>query len=134
MTDITGLETATQLAAMVRAKQISSRELLDLYLGRVERMNPVVNAVVTQDGEAAHLAATRADNNLAAGRPVGPLHGLPVTIKDAIEVAGLRSTGGARELTAHTPSTDAPAGFQNSARGLKGWRSMAATPRVSTSR
>src|SRR5947199_6094616 len=101
--------TATNLGAAIRAKELSGRELLDLYADRIERLNPAVNAVVTLDLERARTAATAADEALARGEPAGPLHGLPVTIKDAIETEGIRSTGGAVELRDHVPPADAPA-------------------------
>ena len=100
---------AVELAAAIRAREVSSRELLELYLDRVERLNPPINAVVTLDVERARAAADAADAALARGEDVGPLHGLPVTIKDAIETEGIRSTGGAVELTDHVPTHDAPA-------------------------
>lgn len=99
---------AGRQAELIRSRQLSSRELLELFLGRIERINPAINAVVTLDAERALEAAGEADQATASGRPLGPLHGLPVTIKDAIEVAGLRSTGGATELSAHVPAGDAP--------------------------
>ncbi len=102
------LSPATRLAAAVRAKELSSRELLAAYLARVDRLNPQLNAVVTLDPERALAEAQACDADLAAGRVRGPLHGLPITVKDAIEVAGLRSTGGASELAEHVPSGDAP--------------------------
>jgi amidase len=98
-------KSATELAAMVRAKEVSSRELLDGYLDRIERLNPAINAVVTLDVERARAAADAAD----ASEPTGPLHGLPITIKDAIATEGIRSTGGAIELRDHVPAEDAPA-------------------------
>ena len=100
---------AVELAAVIRAREVSSRELLELYLDRVERLNPPINAVVTLDAVRARRAADAADAALARGEDVGPLHGLPVTIKDAIETEGIRSTGGAVELTDHVPTHDAPA-------------------------
>jgi amidase len=105
--------TATELTAAIRAKEISSRELLALYLERIDRLDRVdrggVNAVVTLDVERAQKAAAAADDALARGEDVGPLHGLPITIKDAIETEGIRSTGAAVELADHVPATDAPA-------------------------
>jgi amidase len=98
-----------RLTEAIRNKQISSRELLDLYLDRIARLNPPVNAVVTLDAERARAAAVAADEQLARGAPVGPLHGLPVTIKDAIETEGIRSTGGSTALADHVPTADAPA-------------------------
>jgi amidase len=100
---------ATELAAAVRDKAISARELLDLYLDRIERLNGPVNAVVTLDIERARGAAGAADDATARGDAPGPLHGLPVTIKDAIATEGIRSTGGAVELRDHVPAEDAPA-------------------------
>jgi amidase len=101
--------TASRLAAAIAAKDISSRELLDLYLSRIDRLNPAVNAVVTLDADRARSAAEAADAATARGESRGPLHGLPITIKDAIEVEGVRSTGGAVELTDHVPAHDAVA-------------------------
>ncbi|HEY3810024.1 MAG TPA: amidase family protein, partial [Acidimicrobiales bacterium] len=107
--DDLGLATATALVAAIRDRTIASRELLDLYLRRLERLNPSVNAVVTLDLDRAAAAAGAADEKTASGVELGPLHGLPITIKDAIETAGLRSTGGAAELQDHLPESDAPA-------------------------
>jgi amidase len=100
--------TALQLEDELRARRVSSRELLDAYIARIERLDPPINAVVTLDRERAYAAAARADDAAVRGDWLGPLHGLPITIKDAIEVAGVRSTGGATELTAYVPSVDAP--------------------------
>jgi amidase len=107
--DELALRSATQLEAAIRDGSVSSRELLELYLQRVDQLNPSLNAVVTLDTDRALAAAKRADDRTAAGDELGPLHGLPVTIKDAIETAGIRSTGGARELAEHVPAADAPA-------------------------
>ncbi|HEX4864877.1 MAG TPA: amidase family protein [Acidimicrobiales bacterium] len=99
-----------QQAEAIRGRKISSREMLDEYLARVERINPQLNAVVTLDPGPAGEAAARADQEASRRTAdLGPLHGLPVTIKDAIETAGIRSTGGARELSTHVPERDAPA-------------------------
>src|SRR5262249_61730489 len=68
-----------------------------------------VNGVVTRDAERARVTSAAADDALARGEAVGPLHGLPVTIKDAIATEGIRSTGGAVELRDHVPTVDAPA-------------------------
>src|SRR3954468_18028281 len=105
--DSLATRSASELAAGIRAKEWSSRELLELYLDRIDRLNGPVNAVVTLDADRPREAAAEADAALARGDAVGPLHGLPVTIKDAIETEGIRSTGGAVELTDHVPSTDA---------------------------
>jgi amidase len=100
---------AVALAEAIRNRKVSSRELLDLYLQRVADINASINAVVTLDAERAMEAAAAADDRTARRETLGPLHGLPITIKDAIEVAGLRSTGGATALNSHLPEDDAPA-------------------------
>jgi amidase len=100
---------AVQLMAGLRAREFSSRELLELYLDRIQRLDGDVHAVVTLDAERARAAADAADAAIARGDALGVLHGLPVTIKDAIETEGIRSTGGARELIDHVPASDAPA-------------------------
>jgi amidase len=101
--------TAGRLADAVRRREIASRELLSIALDRIDRINPKLNAVVTLDAERAAEWAAAADEATAHGETTGPLHGLPITIKDALEVGGVRSTGGAIELTDHVPATDAPA-------------------------
>src|SRR3989442_5825316 len=101
--------TATRLAAALHEREVSSRELLELYLDRIDRLNGPLNAVVTLDAERAMTTATELDDATARGDRRGPLHGLPITIKDAIEVEGVRSTGGAVELTDHVPAQDAVA-------------------------
>jgi amidase len=102
-------ESATSLAAAIRAKEISSRELLTSFLDRIERLGGPINAVVTLDADRALTAADAADAATARGESFGPLHGLPTTIKDAIATEGIRSTGGAVELRDHVPTADAPA-------------------------
>ena len=88
------LRPATELAALVRGREISTRELLDAHLARIERLNPELNAIVTLDADGARAAADAADAELAAGRPVGPLHGLPVAHKDTHTTGGMRTTWG----------------------------------------
>lgn len=106
--DEVALRSATEQAAAIGNKQISARELLDLFAARVERFDEPVHAVVTLDLDRARAAAHAADEATARGESFGPLHGLPITIKDAIETEGIRSTGGAIELTDHVPASDAP--------------------------
>jgi amidase len=99
---------ATRQAAAIRSGEFSSRELLELLVDRIDRINIGLNAVVTVDLDTAREAADAADRMLADGEVMGPLHGVPITIKDALETAGLRSTGGATELHNNVPSRDAP--------------------------
>jgi amidase len=100
---------AHRQAAAVRAREVSARELLDLELVRVERLNPPLNAVVTLDVERARAATDAADAALARGDVVGPLHGVPMTIKDTFEVAGVRTTAGFEPWRNHRPTHDAVA-------------------------
>jgi amidase len=79
---------ARRLAAMVRRRKISCLELLDHYVNRVERYNPLVNAIVATDLPGARKHARLADRALDKGEVWGPFHGLPMTVKEAIQVAG----------------------------------------------
>ena len=101
------LWTTTRQAQAIKSAEITSRQLLEAFAARIERINPQLNAVVTLDLDAARVAADEADAAVARGEELGPLHGVPVTIKDALETAGLRSTGGAVELHNNVPEQDA---------------------------
>jgi amidase len=101
--------TATELVGMLRRREVSSRELLEVLLARVAKHGKALNAVVTPDAERARTDAAAADDELARGRARGPLHGLPMTIKDTFETAGLRTTAGAPELANLVPERDADA-------------------------
>jgi amidase len=83
-------------------------ELLDEYVARVDKLNPAVNAIVTLDGERARRQAAAADAAAAKGEWWGPLHGLPVTVKDALDTEGLRTTGGSKDYASRVPDADAP--------------------------
>src|SRR5690348_10318923 len=107
MTDV-ALQPAHVLADAISRRELSSRELLEHYLARVERLNPRLNAVVTLDTDAARRAADQADAALARGEVVGPLHGVPMTIKDTYETAGMRTTCGLPEWD-HVSDRDADA-------------------------
>jgi amidase len=100
---------ASELCEALAARRISSRELLELYLDRIERLDAGLNAVVTLDAERSREEAAAADDALVREGPRGPLHGLPMTVKDSIETAGLRTTSGAKELAGHVPASDAVA-------------------------
>ena len=104
--DLCYQSTAT-LAAAIRAKQVSSREVLDALVERIERHDGDLNLVVTLDVERARRDAAAADDALARGDWRGPLHGVPMTIKDSFQTAGLRTTSGAPELEHHVPTADA---------------------------
>ena len=97
---------ATELAALVRTREISARELLDAHLDRIERLDPGINAIVTLDAEGARAAADAADASLAAGRLLGPLHGLPVAHKDTHATGGMRTTWGSPLHADTVPARD----------------------------
>ena len=85
----------THLARLVETRQVSAVELTDMYLARLERLNPVLNCVVTPTPDRARQQAREADEEIAAGRYRGPLHGIPWGAKDIIAVRGYRTTWGA---------------------------------------
>jgi len=106
---VDAFSSAAELAAALRARRISARELVELHLARIARHNPSLNAICTLDEAGARRRAREADAALARGELWGPLHGVPMTIKDALETAGLRTTGGHPPLKDYVPAHDAPA-------------------------
>ena len=104
--DITLWSTSHQAEA-IRNRDITSRELLEAMIARIEQVDPELNAVITREFDSARQAADEADSQLERGVNRGPLHGIPITIKDALEVKGMRSTGGATELHNNVPAKDA---------------------------
>jgi amidase len=99
---------ATELAAAIRSKQLSAREVLDAHLAQIARWNPVVNAIVTLTAERARAQAAGADEALARGDEPGPLHGLPIAHKDLVDTAGVRTTYGSPIYATHVPDVDEP--------------------------
>ncbi len=99
--------TTIELAAAIRNRQASSLELTDLYIDRVERLDGDINAVVVHDFERAREAAKAADAALARGDQVGPLHGVPMTIKEAYDIEGLPTTWGIPEFRDNVATSDA---------------------------
>ncbi|MEY4338541.1 MAG: hypothetical protein RLZ14_391 [Actinomycetota bacterium] len=100
-------DTAADVVAVIRRREVSSREVLAAQVERIERWNPVVNAVVALDLERAMQRAAAADDALVRGDAVGPLHGLPITVKDSFETEGIVTTSGAPEYRDHVPVHDA---------------------------
>ena len=98
--------TALQARALITAKELSAVELMTSCLAQVDRIDPVVNAMVTRNDDALRLAA-EADAATARGEKLGPLHGLPVAIKDLQATAGIRTTYGSPDSRAHVPTADA---------------------------
>jgi amidase len=99
--------TATELAQRIRSKELSAREVMEAHLGQIERINPSVNAIVTLLPERALKAATAADEALARGEAVGPLHGLPIAHKDLADTKGIRTTYGSPIFKDNLPEEDA---------------------------
>jgi len=97
---------AVALARMLRAKELSARELLEAYLDRIERRGQALNAIVTLVAEGARAAAAAADKAAADGEFLGPLHGLPIAIKDLADTAGIRTTYGSPIMADYVPGRD----------------------------
>ena len=99
---------ALEIAAAIRAGQFSSREALDAHIERIEKINPVVNAITDVILEAAQKAANAADSALAKGDISGPLHGVPISVKENIDVAGSATTQGVVALKDAIATQDSP--------------------------
>ncbi|MBT6139518.1 MAG: amidase [Rhodospirillaceae bacterium] len=108
MSDI-AFASAVELAKRIRAKEIGCLELLELYLGRVHRLNAQLNAIIVLDEEKAIARARAADTALAKDEVWGPLHGVPMTIKESFDVEGTPTTWGVPELKGNIASRDAVA-------------------------
>jgi amidase len=101
------LKSATELASAIRRGEITSFELLNLYLDRIQRYNNDINAVVALDIATARARAAEADKALAEGQEWGPLHGVPMTVKDVFEVVGMPTTSGDPMLKDYIPKRNA---------------------------
>ena len=99
--------TATELAAMVRQGEIGCLELLDVFLGRVDTYNEQLNAIIWTDIEGARAQARDADNAVKSGQPLGPLHGVPMTVKESYQLAGSPTTWGIPALKDNITETTA---------------------------
>jgi amidase len=97
---------ARELAGLLRSREISAREVVQAHLERIEAVDPAINSVVTLCADRALDEARAADERLAYGADVGPLHGLPVAHKDVHETAGLRTTFGSPLFADHVPDRD----------------------------
>ena len=108
MTDIAFLP-AKHLANLIRRRRIGSLELLDHYIARVEKHNPVLNAIIATDIPAARRRAKAADKEVALGEKLGPLHGVPMTVKQLqkeLKRLGLSYRGKKAELIARLSSAE----------------------------
>ena len=103
----TAFLSAGELARKIRAREISSLELTQYYINRIEQLDGDINAVVVRDFDRALAAAAKADKALAAGDTAGPLHGVPITVKEAFNIVGLTTTWGIPALQDNIADTDA---------------------------
>ena len=103
----TPFRTAKELAADIRRKKIGCLELLDLYLARVAKHNPSLNAIIAMEIEGARKRARAADRALSRKQPWGPLHGVPMTIKESYDVVGMPTTWGIPDLKDNLPPRNA---------------------------
>ncbi len=106
MTDLHWL-TATEAAGAIASRHLSPVELLTALLARIKHLDPKLNAFIRLDADAAMQAARAAEQEIAAGRIRGPLHGVPVGVKDIIDVAGLPTTGHSKILVDNVAKADA---------------------------
>src|SRR4029453_6630996 len=105
MSDICQLS-AVEMARLLRARELSAREVLSAHLAQIERVNPAVNAIVTLVTDQAMEQARLADEAMARGREVGPLHGLPIAHKDLQPTKGIRTTFGSPIFRDFVPAED----------------------------
>jgi len=99
---------AVELAAMIRDREVSSREVVQAHLDRIEAVNPQLNAIVRLLSEEALAAADAADRAIADGTALGPLHGVPCTVKENIDLAGTPTTQAVKALAEAVAPVDAP--------------------------
>ncbi len=107
MSELTFLP-AVIMAQQIREKKISPVELADAHLAKIERLNPKLNAFVHVDAERVRREAREAEAEVMKGHALGPLHGVPISIKSSLDVAGLRCESGSRLRAGHIPTQDAP--------------------------
>src|SRR5581483_11620140 len=99
---------AVELARLLRSRSLSAAELLTATLARIEDVNPSLNAIVTLAADQAAARAAELDGMAARGEFAGPLHGMPIAIKDLAETDGIRTTYGSPLFTSNVPDFDAP--------------------------
>ncbi len=115
------LQPAVELARLVSNREVSSSELVDAHLRRIERVHPLINALVQLDAHRALEAARSADRDLARGVSIGPLHGVPFTAKDNFETAGIITAIGVVARASVVPSRNATSVSDSSEPGRSCW-------------
>jgi len=108
MTDISPFSAIAEIAASIRSKQISPVELVESHLRRIESLQPILNAFVYLDADAARAQARAAEAAVSQNHRLGPLHGVPLTLKSCIDVASWPCPAGSLLRRDYVPSTDAP--------------------------
>ena len=98
---------ATELARVIQAKEVSSVEVVNAYLERIDVVNPKLNAIVQLTTETALEQARESDAAIVRGEIRGPLHGVPITIKDSLDTVGVITTGGTKCRSSYVPKKDA---------------------------
>src|SRR5438128_9602867 len=98
---------ALELAELVRRKEVKPLEILDAILARLEAVNPILNAFCLVTADVARVAAREAEIAVMKGEPLGPLHGVPLSVKDVLPTRGLTTTGGSRLFADFLPEEDA---------------------------
>ena len=101
-------QSATRLAEMIRAKEVSPVEVVESYIRRIEEVNPKINAYVTTTFDSARQSALQAEQQVMRGENVGLMTGVPISVKDTIDTAGVRTVAGTRLRETFVPETDAP--------------------------
>src|SRR5205823_724213 len=89
---------AIELAGLIALREASSAEVVEAHLARIAEVNPKLNAIVRVLADTARAQAADADRKVAAGEPLGPLHGVPITVKENIDMAGLPTTNAVTAL------------------------------------
>ena len=99
--------TITELAPQIRSKKISPVELTELCLKRIGRLNPLLVAYTTVTEDSARAQARAAESQIRRGDYLGPLHGMPISVKENICIQGVRTTAGSKTLAEWVPDHDA---------------------------
>src|SRR5215218_6998179 len=99
---------AGELAQMIARREVTSREVVDAHLDRIEAINPALNAITEVLADRARREARAADEAIADDEPVGPLHGVPCTVKQNIDLAGSATNWGLPALAEAEPGADSP--------------------------
>src|SRR6185436_6960317 len=103
------LESLSEQARLIQTRQVSPVELTQAYLARIDRLDPQLRTYLTVTSERAQADAQRAEQEIAAGKYRGPLHGVPLAHKDLFDTAGIRTTAGSHVLWDNVPEQDATA-------------------------